>query len=211
MTVAGIALAPAYDPGSWHTYFTLTGTAAATLTGLFFVAFSLRVPELQLSLELRTRARYLLIWLIAIVIGSAFVLMPGQSLAVLATEILIVSLGGVAYTVWSVVRTSQGPLLPRSADPVIRWLAMGTTWLLTVGAGVSLLVGHGGGLYLLAFGLLLGIALQVVAAWTLVVETGNLTRVMGTGQSATQKQPGASGSQTDAGVATEQTEPGAQG
>ena len=34
---------------------------------------------------------------------------------------------------------------------------------------------NGGGLYLLAFGLLLGIALQVAAAWTLLVETGQHT------------------------------------
>jgi hypothetical protein len=47
MTVATAALAPAYNPGSWGTFFTLTGTAAATLTGLFFLAFSLRVAELQ--------------------------------------------------------------------------------------------------------------------------------------------------------------------
>lgn len=195
MTAASIALAPAYDPGSWHTYFTLTGTAAATLTGLFFVAFSLRVPELQLSLGLRTRARYLLMWLVAIVIGSAFVLMPGQSRAVLAAEILIVSVACVAYTVWSVLRTARGRLLPLSADPAIRWLGMGTTWLLTIGAGISLLVGHGGGLYLLAFGLLLGIALQVVAAWTLVVETGKHTRVKGTvsGQEHRAEPPSASG------------------
>jgi hypothetical protein len=182
MTAASIAVAPAYDPGPWHTYFTLIGTAAATLTGLFFVAFSLRVPELQLSLELRTRARYLLIWLIAIVIGSAFVLMPGQSRAALATEILVVTVAFVAYTVWSVLRTARGPLLSLfslSAHSAIRWLSMGTTWLLTIGAGISLLVGHGGGLYLLAFGLLLGTALQVTAAWTLVVETGKHTRVKG--------------------------------
>jgi hypothetical protein len=49
MTLAAAVLAPAYNPGSWDTFFTLTGAAAATLTGLFFVAFSLRVRELQLS------------------------------------------------------------------------------------------------------------------------------------------------------------------
>lgn len=176
MTAASIALAPAYDPGSWHTYFTLTGTAAATLTGLFFVGFSLRVPELQLSVGLRTRARYLLLWLIAIAIGSAFVLMPGQSSTVLAAEVLVVSAGCVAYTVWSVLRTARGQISPMSAGLAIRWLGMGATWLLSIGSGISLLVGHGGGLYLLAFGLLLGIALQVAAAWTLVVETGKHAR-----------------------------------
>jgi hypothetical protein len=74
-----VAFAPAYIPGSWNTFFTLTGTAAATLTGLFFVAFSLRQRDLQLSRVIRTRARYLLLWLIVITVSSAFVVMPGQS------------------------------------------------------------------------------------------------------------------------------------
>ena len=35
MILATVALAPAYDPGSWSTFFVLVGTVAATLTGLF--------------------------------------------------------------------------------------------------------------------------------------------------------------------------------
>ncbi len=172
MILATAALAPAYDPGSWSTFFTLTGSAAATLTGLFFVAFSLRVRDLQLSLALRTRARYLLIWLIAIAVSSGFVLMPGQSRAALAAEILVVSVGCAAYTVWSILRTARWELPPFSADLVVGWLGMGATWLLSIGAGISLLAGHGGGLYLLAFAVLLGIALEVAAAWSLVVRVG---------------------------------------
>jgi len=107
MTLATAALAPAYNPGSWGTFFTLTGTAAATLTGLFFLAFSLRVGELQLSPVLRMRARYLLTWLIAITISSGFVVMPDQSRAALAAEILVVSAGCAAYTAWSVLRTAR--------------------------------------------------------------------------------------------------------
>lgn len=53
---------------------------------------------------------------------------------------------------------------------------MGVTWLLSIGAGISLLAGHGGGLFLLAFAQLLGIALLVAAAWTLVVEAGKHIR-----------------------------------
>ena len=170
-----VALAPAYNSDSWHTFFTLTGTAAATLTGLFFVAFSLRVQELQLSFQLRTQARYLLTWLVAIAIGSGFVLMPGQSRAALAAEILVVSVASVTYTVWSVLRMLRGERPAISIDMAARWLAMGVTWLLSIGAGITLLAGHGGGLYLLAFSLLLGIALEVAAAWRLVAEAGKGT------------------------------------
>ena len=52
---------------------------------------------------------------------------------------------------------------------------MGATWLLSIGAGISLLAGHGSGLYLLAFAVLLGIALEVAAAWSLVVGIGKDT------------------------------------
>ncbi len=172
MTLAGVAHSAAYDPSSWDTFFVLTGTAAATLTGLFFIAFSLRVQEFQLSLALRTRARYLLIWLIAIALASGFVLMPRQPRGALAAEILVVSAGCAAYTAWSSLRTARREPLALSADLLARWLGMGVTCLLSVGAGIGLLAGFGGGFYLLGFALLLGIALEVGAAWSLVVGAG---------------------------------------
>src|ERR1700678_2498120 len=139
MTLATAALGPAYDPGSWSTFFTLTGTVAATLTGLFFVAFSLRVRDLQLSVVIRTRAAYLLELLIVIVVYSAFVLMPGQSRAAVAAEILVVSMVSVAYLVWCLPRLVR--LAAFSVDLVVRWLVAGTGLLLGIGAGISLLIG----------------------------------------------------------------------
>src|SRR5580658_9348405 len=124
MTLAAVALAPAYNPGSWSTFFTLTGTVAATLTGLFFVAFSLRVRDLQLSVVIRTRAAYLLELLLVIVVYSAFVLMPGQSRSAVAAEILIVSMVSVAYLVWCLPRLAR--LAVFSVDLVILWLVAGT-------------------------------------------------------------------------------------
>jgi hypothetical protein len=175
MILANVAHSAAYNPGSWDTFFVLTGTAGATLTGLFFIAFSMRVQDLQLSRVLRTRARYLLIWLVVIALVSAFVLMPGQSRAALATEILVLCAGCVAYTAWSSIRTARQESPPFSADLLGRWLGMGATWLLSIGAGISLLAGYGGGLYLLAFAVLLGIALEVASAWSLVAGIGQDT------------------------------------
>ncbi len=180
MNLTTVALSRAYTPGSWGTFFTLTGTAAATLTGLFFIAFSLRVQDLQLSRVFRTRARYLLLWLIVIAIGSAFVVMPGQPRAVLAAEITVWSAGCATYTLWSLVRAARWEIPAFSPDLVARWLGMVATWLLSVGAGISLLAGQGGGLYLLAFAVLLGIALEVAAAWSLIVGIGKDIRGQGT-------------------------------
>jgi hypothetical protein len=183
MTLATVALAPAYNPGSWSTFFTLTGTVAATLTGLFFVAFSLRVRDLQLSVVIRTRAAYLLELLVVIVVYSAFVLMPGQSRAAVAAEIIIVSIVSVAYLLRCLPRLVR--LAVFSVDLVVRWLVAGTGLLLGIGAGISLLwgihlalsllIGNGGGLYFLAFGALLLIANEVASAWSLIVGIGKDT------------------------------------
>src|SRR5580658_10687384 len=115
---------PGVRPGFVGHVFTLTGTVAATLTGLFFVAFSLRVRDLQLSVVIRTRAAYLLELLLVIVVYSAFVLMPGQSRAAVAAEILIVSMVSVAYLVWCLPRLAR--LAVFSVDLVILWLVAGT-------------------------------------------------------------------------------------
>ena len=150
------------------------GTVAATLTGLFFVAFSLRVRDLQLSVVIRTRAAYLLTLLVVIVVYSAFVVMPGQSRAALAAEILIVSVVGVAYLCgWCLPRLVR--LAVFSVDLVVRWIAGVAGLLLGIGAGISMLAGNGGGLYLLAFGALLLIANEVASAWSLIVGIGKDT------------------------------------
>ena len=144
MALATAALAPAYNPCPWSTFFSLTGAAAATPTGLFFVAFSLRLQDLQLSRVIRTRARYL-VWLIAIAVSSAFVVMPGQSRAALAAEILALTAGCMVYTAWSALRSARWEPSPFSATSSAGWLGMGATWLLSIGAGISLLVGMAAG------------------------------------------------------------------
>ncbi len=93
-------------------------------TGLFFIAFSLRLEDLQLSLVIRTQARYLLFGLIVITCGSGFVLMPGQSLTALAAEILSVSVAYAVYTPWSLIRAARQETLLISADLVGRWIGM---------------------------------------------------------------------------------------
>jgi hypothetical protein len=140
MTLVTAAPAPAYRPGSWSTFFTLTGTAAATLAVLFFVAFWLRLQGPQLRRVIRTRARYLLVWLIAIVVRSAFVVVLGQSHAAPAAKILALTAGCVAYTAWStlrVVRWEPSPFSVDLAGLIGQWLGMGTTWLLSIGAGMA--------------------------------------------------------------------------
>lgn len=63
-------------------------------------------------------------------------------------------------------------------------------WLLSIGVGISLLLGQGGGLYYLAFAVLLGIVLEVAAAWSLIVSPRQ-TNVTPGAQPAAEPPPGA--------------------
>jgi hypothetical protein len=151
------------------------GTAAATLTRLFFIGFSLRVRDLQLSFVNRTRTAYLLTGLVVIAVDSAFVLMPGQSRAALAAEILIVSVGG-GLTSSCVSCGCFGGTYSVYVRLILRWHTAGTTWVLATWAGISLLIGVGGGLFFLAFAALLSISHEVAGAWSLIVQVGRATR-----------------------------------
>jgi hypothetical protein len=62
-----------------------------------------------------------------------------------------------------------------SVDLIVRWIAGVAGLLLGIAAGISMLIGNGGGLYLLAFGALLLIANEVASAWSLIVGIGKDT------------------------------------
>lgn len=170
------AVASGMEPEIWHTFFSLTGTAGAALTGLFFIAFSLRVRDLQGSLVLRTRARYLLIGLVVITVGSGFVVIPRQALWALGAEVLTISVIYGAYSAWSLVRAARREPIALTADLVGRWVGMAITLGLSSASGVSLMSQAGAGLYLLAFSMLLGLALEMASAWSLIVGIGKDTR-----------------------------------
>jgi len=171
-----MALPSAYNPDAWSAFFLLVGTAAATLAGLFFVVFSLRLQEIQRSIVLRVRARYLLLGTIAMTVGAGFVLMPRQSLTWLAAEILSGSVALGAHTAWSLIRAARQEPLPVSPDQIGRWIGFALILLLNVGASISLIVRNGGGLYLFAFSMLLAFAVQVVSAWSLITGIGEGSR-----------------------------------
>ena len=156
-----------YDVAEWHEMFVAAAGAAAALAGLVFVAVSINVERILSFHGLPERALQTILLLLAAVVVSLISLIP-QSIEALAVELLI---GGIALCVgvfivtraafdtgghplWLVSRV--GVLLPGSVPYLI--------------AGVSLLVGAGGGLAWVALGLVGGMAGAVMNAWVLLVE-----------------------------------------
>ena len=159
----------AYQPEQWHDMFVAMAGAAAALTGLIFVAVSINLEQVLRYPALPPRAVETLSILIGLLVLSVFVLIPGQSLTALGTEILV--LGVVMGTALLVKRIR----LPRAAGQSLTWTltpagVIAAATLPMAAAGISVLVRGGGGLYWLVAALILGFAGAVFNAWILLVE-----------------------------------------
>ncbi|HXZ73881.1 MAG TPA: hypothetical protein VEH31_23830, partial [Streptosporangiaceae bacterium] len=136
----------AYQPEQWHDMFVAMAGAAAALTGLIFVAVSINLEQVLKYPALPRRAVETLAIMIGLLVLSVFVLIPGQSLAALGAELLVlgVVLGGGLLVARIRLPRAAGQPLTWTVTPVVVILA-GT--LPTVVAGTSVLVRGGGGLY----------------------------------------------------------------
>ena len=76
----------------WHAYYSVSASAAATLTGLIFVGASINLQKILSFRHLPGRALGTLILLINILLVSSFCLIPDQSLSDTGMEILILGI-----------------------------------------------------------------------------------------------------------------------
>jgi hypothetical protein len=159
----------AYQPDQWHDLFVAMAGAAAALTGLIFVAVSINLEQILKYGALPVRAVETLTVLLGLLMLSVFVLVPGQSQRLLGLEMLVL---GAVIAAGLLTRRLR---LPRAAADPLTWTLTPTLVILAgtlpmVAAGISLLVGGGGGLYWLVPQLIGGFAGAVFNAYILLVE-----------------------------------------
>lgn len=158
----------AYAAEQWHELFVMAGGAAAALAGLLFVALSINLDRILAGVGLSRRAAETVILLAALLLLSVFVLTP-QPTAALGWETLVtglVVLGELADRLVRHVKTAS----PTGFSRVVPAVIVGAVGLPAVVAGVSLLLGSGGGLYWLIVALVMGFAGALTNAWVLMVE-----------------------------------------
>jgi hypothetical protein len=145
------------DPAAWQNFFLMMGTANATLTGLLFVALSIHLREVLEHPRLKPRAVIALVVLTTQIVISAIVLVP-QARELMGLEILVLNGVFLYLDVRNRVQTTlnQAALL----SLVIR-LAYGYS-------AISLIVGLGGGFYVLALVLVLTLARTMASCWALL-------------------------------------------
>src|ERR1700690_3718981 len=97
----------------WNTYLSAQASAAATLTGLVFVAVSINLSRVLSIPGLTGRAAESIMQLFGVLIISTTALIPRQSLAVLGTEFLL--LAGVLWLFQTVLQLPY--LTPKTGHP----------------------------------------------------------------------------------------------
>jgi modulator of FtsH protease len=147
----------ANDPAAWQNFYIMIGTANAAITGLLFVALSLHLRSILAHPLFKPRAIVVLVVLTLQIIISAIVLAP-QPRVLMGAEILVLNVAFIALN-----------LRQRSAWEINTGLALSLAIRVTyIWAAVSLIVGVGGGFYVLGAILVITIARSMTNCWTLL-------------------------------------------
>lgn len=159
----------------WHDFFLAQAGAAGVLTGLVFVGVSINLQKIvsDPSSGLTGRAAEALILLVAVLMASVLVLVPGQGPDVLGAEVLVVGLAAWGWIVaiqlprvrdWGTMRADlRGPFVLRVVLGQVATLPL-------VIAGVAVISVGPGGLYWLLAGTIFSILAALFEAWVLLVE-----------------------------------------
>jgi len=158
----------------WATFATVAGGAAAGLTGLLFVAVSIRVDVIAKSQELRTRAAQTLALFVTVLFIAVLLSIPDQAQAVLGSELIALGLlnGGVNLAL------NRRALSSPAAGGTERDVAVlldavapnAVTSILTAIAGILLVAGVDAGLDVLVLPVLFALAGGVWSAWLLLTK-----------------------------------------
>jgi len=167
---AGNRHVSSYDPSPWHDLGVAAAGSSAALAGLVFVAVSINLDRILAYPWLPDRVAETVVLLLAVLVASLLLLVPGQSRVALALEVTAV--GAAAWAAVTAVHVrlrhhrAQTTPLQRRTRIVIGQLAS----LPALIAGASLLLHAGGGLYWLFAGITLSLVAAVFNAWVLLIE-----------------------------------------
>lgn len=165
----------AYEIGEWESFAVAHVGASAALLGLVFVGISINLRDIIGSGVLVHRAAEAVILLGSVLVTATVVLIPGQRVGVLSTELIVLGAGLVAAVLF-IQRDAPAPLRdpgkpgpPPGSLALRRAFGLGTGILVAI-AGVSLAAGAGGGLYWWSVAVLAAYVGALANAWILLIE-----------------------------------------
>jgi hypothetical protein len=150
---------------AWDTFAEICGSAAAALTGLLFVAVSIRIAYIARSQELRNRAAQTLSLFGTVLIISVLVAIPRQAYRTLGAELVVLAvITGTGLYILD--RRAKGDRSNQAIAPALEAVTPITvTSLLLLAAGIVLVLGVPAGLYVLVGPVVVALASGVASAW----------------------------------------------
>jgi len=150
---------------AWDTSAEICGGAAATLTGLLFVAPSIRIASIARSQELRNRAAQTRSLFRVVLVISVLIAIPGQAYRTLGAELVILAvITGTGLHILD--RRAKGERSNQAIAPVLEAVTPTTvTSLLLLAAGTVLVLGVHAGLYVLVGPVFVALVGGVTSAW----------------------------------------------
>ncbi|MGP0049179.1 MAG: hypothetical protein ACLPZR_10085 [Solirubrobacteraceae bacterium] len=149
----------------WSTFAEVTGTAAASLIGLLFVAVSIRIDFIARSQELRNRAAQTLSLFGTVLVTAILLATPGQPIEALGAELTALALiaGGGLFVL---DRRAKADASTQAIRKVLEMITPTTiVSILLLVSGVLLVFGVHGGLYVLIAPVLVALTGGVASAW----------------------------------------------
>jgi hypothetical protein len=150
---------------AWGTFAEICGSAAAALTGLLFVAVSIRITYIARSQELRNRAAQTLSLFGTVLIISVLIAIPRQAYRTLGAELVVLAvITGIGFYILD--RRAKGERSSQAIAPVLEAVTpTAVTSLLLLAAGIVLVLRVPAGLYVLVGPVLVALVGGVTSAW----------------------------------------------
>jgi hypothetical protein len=151
----------------WHDFGVTIGSLAGALTGLLFVAVSIKSETLSKSVSLRSRAAQTLVLFMTSALAAIFLVAPQPRDALGGELVALAAVSGA--TLYVLDRRGGHDQTSRVARYIERASPNTVTQVLLGVAGVTLLITVGGGLYWLIPAAVFSLAGGVINAWLFLV------------------------------------------
>jgi 4-hydroxybenzoate polyprenyltransferase len=158
----------AYLPGMWRDFGVTVAGLAGALTGLLFVAVSLKSETLARSRSLRSRAAQTLVLFLTAAIAAILLVAPQPRSALGAELLAVAAVSGIALLVFD--RRAGHDQDSGVARYIERASPNMVTSVLVALAGLTLLLTAGGGLYWMIPATLASLVGGVINAWLFLVK-----------------------------------------
>ena len=156
-----------YLPGMWHDFGVTIGSLAGALTGLLFVAVSIKSETLSKSVSLSSRAAQTLVLFMTSALAAIVLVAPQPGDALGGELVALAAVSGA--TLYVLDRRGGHDQTSRVARYIERASPNAITQVLFGVAGITFLVTAGGGLYWLIPAAVFSLVGGVINAWLFLV------------------------------------------